>query len=75
MEFVIAAYAALWIGVFAYLLRLGGRVARLRADARSLAEGGPTGGTAPAGTTSAPGGVSPTTPLEASHPLEPTPRS
>lgn len=38
MAFLIAAYAALWLGVFAYLVRLAGKVRALREEARALAE-------------------------------------
>ena len=37
MSFLVAAYAALWLGVFAYVLRLAGRLRALEDEARQLA--------------------------------------
>jgi CcmD family protein len=38
MSLLIAAYLILWIGLFAYLVRLGARLRRVRAELASLAE-------------------------------------
>ena len=37
MSFVIAAYLILWIGLFAYLVRLGSRLRRVHEEIESLA--------------------------------------
>ncbi|MFN2432610.1 MAG: CcmD family protein [Gemmatimonadota bacterium] len=46
MSFLVAAYFALWLGVFAYLLRLAARLRELREDVRSLPAAGEAGGLA-----------------------------
>ncbi len=38
MSFLIAAYLVLWIGLFAYLVRLGARLRRVREELESLAQ-------------------------------------
>ena len=38
MSFLVAAYAALWIGVFAYLLWLAARLRELRKEVRRLTQ-------------------------------------
>lgn len=38
MSFLVAAYAVLWVGLFAYLASLGRRLRALSDEARALAE-------------------------------------
>jgi CcmD family protein len=40
MDFFVAAYLALWIGLFAYLLRIASRLRALRSEARALSADG-----------------------------------
>jgi CcmD family protein len=50
VSFVVAAYAALWVGLFAYLVSLGRRLRALSEEARALSEDAePRDAAAPAG--------------------------
>jgi CcmD family protein len=51
VSFVVAAYAALWVGLFAYLVSLGRRLRALSEEARALSEDSaePRDAAAPAG--------------------------
>ncbi|HEY7530509.1 MAG TPA: CcmD family protein [Gemmatimonadota bacterium] len=49
MSFLVAAYAVLWIGLFAYLVSLARRLRALSEEARAFAEEEGCAGTPPAG--------------------------
>jgi CcmD family protein len=38
MSYLVAAYAVLWIGLFAYLIRLGARLRRVRGELAALSD-------------------------------------